>query len=212
MTKIKYAIFDVGNTIYPYTLQPLNDLMLHYTTDKNAFLDGHSAFDYSYKPYMRGKLTHQDLLKDLCKFCHVTYDDKLIPLINTAFRQGRGEMFKETMQVMQLCHSHGIEIGILSNALPILSDAKIELAKPEYVFVSYELGLLKPDIKIFQTLVDRLQTAPTQILFIDDKESNITAAKQIGINGIIFNKDTILKEITECLYDKRQNQRHAYFR
>ena len=28
----------------------------------------------------------------------------------------------------------------------------IELAKPEYIFVSYELGLLKPDIKYYQSL------------------------------------------------------------
>ena len=199
MTEIKYAIFDIGDTIYPYTLQPLNDLMLQHTTDKNAFLNGHSASDYNYQPYMRGEIKHQDLVKELCQFCHVPYNDKIIPLIDAAFRQGRGEMFKETLQAMHLCHSHGMEIGILSNALPVLSDAKIELAKPEYIFVSYELGLLKPDIKIFQTLADRLQTIPTQILFIDDKERNITAAQKIGINGIIFNKDTILKEISAYL-------------
>lgn len=196
---IKFAIFDVGQTVYPYTLKPLSDLMLQHTTDKLAFLNGHTAFDYDYKPYMRGELPHQEFAKDLCSFCHVPYSDNLLKEINTALHLGRGKMFEETFEAMRLFQSHNIKIGILSNALPILGDAKTDLAKPEYIFTSYKLGLLKPDVKIYQTLAQKLGVAYEEILFIDDKERNIIPARKLGINGIIFNKETILKEIEPYL-------------
>lgn len=196
---IKFAIFDVGQTIYPYTLQPLNDLMLQHTADKNTFLNGHSAFDYDYKPYMRGTLPHQEFAKELCRFCYVPYSDNLLPEIDTALRLGRGEMFTETLDAMHLFQSHNIKIGILSNALPILGDAKTNLAPPEYIFTSYKLGLLKPEIEIYQTLAQKLGVAYAEILFIDDKERNIIPARKLGINGIIFNKDTLLEEIKSYL-------------
>lgn len=199
MTKIKYAIFDVGQTIYPYTLEPLNNLMFQLTTDIKAFNNKNSAFDYNYNPYMKGEMEHKIFAQDLCRFCHVPYNDKIIPLIDNALHQGRGEIFTEIKQAMHLLQSQGIEIGILSNALPILGDAKTSLAKKEYIFTSYKLGLLKPDIKIYQTLAQKLNVAYEQILFIDDKERNIIPAQKLGINGIVFNKDTILKEVSVYL-------------
>ena len=199
MTKIKFAIFDVGQTIYPYTLEPLNRLMMQLTTDKKAFENAHTVFDYNYNSYMKGEIAHKDFVQDLCKFCHVSYEEVLVPLVDAALREGRGAIFPETFQAMQLFKSHGIAIGILSNALPILGDAKMELVKREYIFTSYELGLLKPDIKIYQTLAQKLNVPYEQILFIDDKERNILPAQSLGINGIIFNQLTLLKDIETYL-------------
>jgi hypothetical protein len=91
-------------------------------------------------------------------------------------------------------------------------DTKINLAPKKHAFTSYELGLLKPDTKIYQTLIDKLQTTPEQILFIDDKEKNIAAAQQIGINGIVFNKETILQTLNGEKYVCAKNQCDAHSR
>lgn len=199
MPNIKFAIFDIGDTIYPYTLAPLNNLMHTLTSDKIAFEDAHTALDYDYKPYMKGQLNNHELAKDLCRFCFVPYNNTLEAQIINALHQGRGALFSETLEAINLLRLNGIEIGILSNALPALGDAKIELAKPEYIFTSYELGLLKPDPQIYQTMAQKLKTPYNQILFIDDKERNIIPARELGLNGIVFNRETILKEITPYL-------------
>lgn len=199
MPQIKFAIFDVGNTIYPYTLQPLNELMKAHSADKEKFMESHTAFNYDYNPYMKGLQSHQEFIKDLCRFCFVPHSNNLNSQIDDALRNGRGKIFIETQKAMQKFQAHNIEIGILSNALPILGKDKTILVKPEYIFTSYKLGLLKPEIEIYQILAQTLKVSYKEILFIDDKEKNIIPAKQLGINGIVFNKDTILKEINAYL-------------
>jgi len=196
---IKFAIFDVGQTIYPFSLRPLNDWLEKNTTEHDFFHNKHSAFDYDYNPYMKGEITNEEFAKELCFFCRIPYNKTVLPIINQKLHAGCGKAFDETIIAIRKLKKSGIKIGILSNALPLLHDTKINLVPKKYAFTSYELGLLKPDTKIYQTLADKLQTPYEQILFIDDKEKNITAARKLGINGIIFTQKTILEEIKPYL-------------
>lgn len=63
--------------------------------------------------------------------------------------------------------------------------------------MSYELGLLKPDAEIYKQVLRLrlLKAKPEEVVFIDDKLKNVEAAKSIGINGIVFNKDTIAEDV-----------------
>lgn len=54
------------------------------------------------------------------------------------------------------------------------------------VIISAEVGILKPDPKIFQHLLDKHQLNPAECIFIDDLDKNIEGAKSVGIEGIIF--------------------------
>ncbi len=195
MPQIEFAIFDIGQVIYPYTLAPLDDLMKSLAVDK----DGRSALEYDYNPYMRGELTAERFAQELCLFCHVKYNKKLLPPIDEALHRGRGKEYPQTLEAMCQFRKKGVKIGVLSNAIPALNDEYTELVEPEFVFVSYNMGLLKPDVKIYQTMAKKLKTSYEKILFIDDKEINIRAAQSLGINGIIFKPETILQEIEPYL-------------
>lgn len=199
MIKIKYAIFDVGQTIYPFTLRPLYELMKENSNKQTSSNDKHTALNYNYNPYMKGELTDEEFAKDLCSFCHVSYKKEMLIKINQALHQGCGANFPETLEAMQKLKSAHIKLGILSNALPLLHDTKIDFVKPEYAFTSYHLKQLKPDTRIYELMAAKLNVPYEQILFIDDKEKNITAAQKLGINGIVYNQKTILKEITAYL-------------
>jgi putative hydrolase of the HAD superfamily len=52
------------------------------------------------------------------------------------------------------------------------------------VVISCEVGMRKPDERIFRHAVDLLGLAPGECAFIDDIEHNISAAEAIGIRGI----------------------------
>ena len=51
---------------------------------------------------------------------------------------------------------------------------------------SCDLGIVKPDARIYRSLLDRLQLAPADVLFIDDVPANIEAARTAGLHGIVF--------------------------
>jgi len=48
-------------------------------------------------------------------------------------------------------------------------------------FVSYQMGLLKPDREVFQHVVEALDTAPGRILFLDDNQLNVDGALGVGL-------------------------------
>lgn len=54
------------------------------------------------------------------------------------------------------------------------------------IFNSSKLGVAKPAAEVFVKACAMLQLPPREILFIDDSEKNILAAKEIGMQGIKF--------------------------
>ena len=50
------------------------------------------------------------------------------------------------------------------------------------IVVSGEEHLVKPDIRIYQTLLDRYHLRADECLFIDDSLANIEGAKQAGLH------------------------------
>lgn len=51
----------------------------------------------------------------------------------------------------------------------------------EQIFLSYEMKLAKPDVAIFQQVLDDTGIAPQETLFLDDSEANCRAAETLGI-------------------------------
>ncbi|WP_428528589.1 HAD family hydrolase [Roseibium sp.] len=54
------------------------------------------------------------------------------------------------------------------------------------IVVSAEERMLKPDVRIYQILIDRNDLAPERCLFIDDSLPNVDAARQLGMIGHHF--------------------------
>jgi len=56
----------------------------------------------------------------------------------------------------------------------------------ETCYVSGELGLLKPHPEIYQHVLADLSITPAEAIFIDNRESNVTGAQDVGITGHVF--------------------------
>ncbi len=54
---------------------------------------------------------------------------------------------------------------------------------------SSEIGIRKPDPRIFELTLERLAIAPEEAAFLDDFPSNVTAAEALGIRGILVEPD-----------------------
>ena len=56
----------------------------------------------------------------------------------------------------------------------------------DLMVISAEEGLAKPDARIYQCALDRLQVRPEEAVFVDDFAVNVEAACALGIHGILF--------------------------
>ena len=54
------------------------------------------------------------------------------------------------------------------------------------IIISSEVGLVKPDIRIYELAATKLNLKPEEIIFIDDFAENIEGARQSGMNAIQF--------------------------
>lgn len=80
--------------------------------------------------------------------------------------------------------------ALLSNAWDNLREVlskhwRIDDAFDEMV-ISSEVGIAKPDPRIYQLMLDKLRLSPDQTVFIDDFPENIEAAQTLGMQAILF--------------------------
>ena len=68
------------------------------------------------------------------------------------------------------------------------------------LYLSYKLGVMKPNKKIFQYIIDNEKIQPGESLFIDDGERNINAARLLGFKTLCpINGEDWTKELIELL-------------
>jgi len=86
------------------------------------------------------------------------------------------------------------KIGLLSNAWPDLRQAIEDLwgiaDAFDKVVISAEVGMTKPDPRIYQFVLEQLDVKAPQAIFIDDFAINIKAAKKLGMHTIHFSSTT----------------------
>ncbi len=84
----------------------------------------------------------------------------------------------------------GIRTGILSN----IGDAMAEGLVARYDWIgafhhsvwSHSLKIAKPELAIYRHAAEGLDTPPSNILFVDDREENIRAALEAGMQAIQY--------------------------
>jgi HAD superfamily hydrolase (TIGR01509 family) len=84
----------------------------------------------------------------------------------------------------------GYKTGLLSNAW---SGARQSLNQRnacdtvfQYSMFSCEVRLRKPDVRIYQRMLDLMEVKADETIFVDDLAENVTGANAVGIHGIQF--------------------------
>jgi putative hydrolase of the HAD superfamily len=93
------------------------------------------------------------------------------------------------------------KLGLCSNAWgsfihPIFSEHHlVELF--DDILISSEVGMTKPDERIFRLAASRLGLEPHECAFVDDSEHNIAAAEAVGMRGVLFRSVADLSVLTD---------------
>ncbi len=95
----------------------------------------------------------------------------------------------------------GIKTAVLSNMIrPVafIFRHSPELKKFSPVIISCDVGLAKPDPRIYQMMLEQLNTPAEQCVFIDNREDNLEAAAKLGIHTIkSHNTQQIINDINK---------------
>ena len=95
--------------------------------------------------------------------------------------------------VIKQLQKKNILMGIFSNTALVMHSAVeklIDMSYFDYRFLSYEIGMEKPDKEIFEYVTEKIPCSKEKVLFIDDRLSNVDAAKNFGMKAIHFT-DTV---------------------
>ena len=60
----------------------------------------------------------------------------------------------------------------------------------DLIIYSHEVGVAKPDARIYALTCERLGVQPAEMIFLDDAPSNIAAARDFGLHGVLFQDNT----------------------
>ncbi|MCL1981679.1 MAG: HAD family phosphatase [Clostridiales bacterium] len=84
-------------------------------------------------------------------------------------------------------------IALLSNDISEWSKYLREFHRIEPLvdaaFISGDIGVRKPDAKIYRIALEALGIKPSECVFVDDNPERIEAASELGICSILFNRE-----------------------
>jgi len=107
-----------------------------------------------------------------------------------------------TVQLLAELHAGSTRVALLSNAGFDFSDPFRHSPMAAYfeaMFVSAELGLIKPDPEIYRVTSRELGIELEQMVFIDNKKINVDAAVALGVTGHVFTTVAELRDFLESL-------------
>ncbi|HEX3095509.1 MAG TPA: HAD family phosphatase [Patescibacteria group bacterium] len=174
---IKYIIFDcfgvIGTEVYWPWLQKM---------DAN-FEQNKSQYDIIANQCDKGEIDIEEYARKISELTNLKQEE-VIPLMQEQF-----VLKKEVVELIsQLKQNY--KIGLISDAN---EDFVNSLFRKHSLFqyfdemlISSKLHVTKAGPEIFKIFLDRAQTKPNDMIFIDDNPRNTEIAKSLGIHGISY--------------------------
>lgn len=137
-----------------------------------------------------------DFLENKPDFCNPGEKDIFIQLINLMFTpldfSKSSILSQEGLKFVKKCKDSGHKLFILSN-WDLESSFIITKQFPELfdlfdqnnIVFSGRIGLIKPDPKIYEYLIEKYNLDPKECIFFDDQAINVESAKKAGIYSVI---------------------------
>ena len=186
MEGIKNIMFDLGGV-----LVNLNREACIEAYEKIGFTDIRSYLgDYGqkgpFKELEEGNISVAEFYDQLRKLTNQAPDEE----IANAFKAFLVDFPISKLKMLRDLKQRGYKMLLLSNTNEILFPFICETffrqegysidSYFDQLFLSYEIGAIKPDPRVFQHVIEQGGINPEETLFIDDSEENLNSAAQVG--------------------------------
>lgn len=181
---IKAVIFDIGGVLVN------KSPVLREILDEFGLKEG-EIYDYYLETLRKlevGEIDEPTFWQLFTKKFNIT---KSVPNPSPLIKRYKEEIKinEGTLEIKSHLKRKGFKLAALSNTIPPHADYLKTLGVFEnfdVVILSNEVGLLKPDPKIYELILQRLDVNPEETIFIDDDPNYIKGAEKVGIKGLVF--------------------------
>lgn len=202
---VEAVIFDFGNVIAQFNNQPFIQYLAGYTNETAVELTRRIYTESGIslpKHYETGLITSSEFFEQIKKLTDADISEETFSEIYT---QDKFWPIPSTIGIIRDLKKNNYKVGLLSNTSewdyelgfkPIFRRAGIEFDSES---LSFKVGAMKPDEKIYRHALESLALNPKQCLYIDDIEKYVEAAEKLGIKGVhyVCGKDNLESQLRE---------------
>ena len=192
---ITAVIFDMGGVLVD--LGPLNELFgstPDLTTDE--FLSQWLASP-AVRSFERGQCSPEDFADELIVELNLSIG--AAEFLDRFAAWPKGLMAGAAQMVAGL--KNRVDTAVLSNTSALHWQTQVDAAKIQALFdrryLSFEMGLGKPDPEIFNVAISDLDRPASEVLFLDDNQINVDAARALGITAELTRGVTAANEVLD---------------
>ena len=208
--KIKAVIFDVGGVLALSKNPIIIRRQGNRTFGVHEFIarklkisldQWFDSIDTEYSDSIEGKISKEKVLSIISKNVK-TPKRKLQKIILKAYKKN----FKQNKKLYKFAFKlkkQGYKIAILSDQWYLSKQALLpeKISKKfDKIIISCDIGVRKPNLKIYKILLKKLNLPAENCLFIDNQEWNLKPAKKLGMKTILFlNNKQLFRQLSKKL-------------
>lgn len=183
----KAILFDFGGVIYQHPVDVIPEVIARiYNQPLELAIKEYSKYS---NDFCTGKISADQIINSLSS---TFKNSKQLSEVKNLWIKYYSELAIPNQEVLDLIKKlrKNYKLYLFSNTSEMSNIHNSRTGIYDYfddVFMSYQLGLRKPDPKIFQRVISSLGIKPAECIFIDDNLKNLETAKQLGITTILFN-------------------------
>ena len=194
--RVNAVILDYGEVLCQRpTEEEFNRLAKLFGIDRELFQPlwekNRGAFD-------RGDITAADYWRALAEDAGTGIDAEQLDQVCAWDVEMWGKANVQMVNWLRELRRGGIKTGLLSNIHPAMITYLREnfdwLELFDFKTFSAEVRLIKPDAAIYEHTLRGLGVRPEEALFVDDREVNVQAARDLGIRAVQFRSVEKLRE------------------
>ena len=194
---MKYFVFDLGGVLsVPMVSKKLYE-QIEWKVSYDKFLDKFNNSAESIKVH-KGEISTKEFFEYLKRYMNdnITLEEFKNIYVNN------NEFFNDTIETIKKLKNLGYKVYLLSNLKEIDYEKFIkhfDVSIFDELFLSFKLGMLKPNDDIYQHVINKLNTKPENIYFFDDNKENVEGAIKNGINAYQVTGETVKKAVDNIL-------------
>jgi len=187
-------IFDLGNVIVDIDFNRVLGAWSDFSRVPLATLKQNFVMGEAFHRHERGEISDEEFAKALC-------EEMALPLSYEQFSTGWQAVFvalrPDVIDVMHKLRAKGDRVVVLSNTNRLHTTFWPEQypeirAAADHIYLSQEMGMRKPESRIYQQVLTQEDFSAEDAVFFDDNAENIAGAERVGITSILVaNKATI---------------------